>query len=136
MQAGEVSVTHVYHASPSRAHTHMVVQITLGEEGFFRSPQQLYTQGVPQFKYNPTGTPSNVKPGWAGRIGQVGLPAPVLVILVFCLASFAANAKSDVITLGARMPCSISARLRAYTDWRSTACQFAPCIAYPPPTGR
>lgn len=119
-------VRHVYHASPSWWHTHTVVQITLGEEGFFRSPQQLYTQGVPPFKYNPTGTPSNVKPGWAGRVGQVGLLAPVLsslVIFVSCLASFAAHAKSGVVTMGARMPFSIQFKcVHSPIGARSTSC--------------
>jgi hypothetical protein len=39
-------------------------QITVGEEGFF-------VDGSPYVKYNPSGTPSNVLPGWSGRVGQV-----------------------------------------------------------------
>ena len=38
-------------------------QITTGEEGFFN-------KGTPYTNYNPFGTPSNVKPGWSGIIGQ------------------------------------------------------------------
>ncbi len=43
----------------------LAAQITFGEEGFF-------LQGTDYAKkYNPFGTPSNVLPGWAGRVGQV-----------------------------------------------------------------
>ncbi len=37
--------------------------MTLGEEGFF-------LHDTPYARYNPFGTPSNVLPGWSGRVGQ------------------------------------------------------------------
>jgi len=40
-----------------------LAQITTGEEGFFK-------KGTPYTDYDPFGTPSNVKPGWSGIIGQ------------------------------------------------------------------
>lgn len=45
-------------------HVLPLVQITVGEEGFFLI-------GTKYTTYNPTGTPSNVTPGWGGRVGQV-----------------------------------------------------------------
>lgn len=41
-----------------------VLQITVGEEGFF-------VEGSAFEEFNPFGVPDNVTPGWAGRIGQV-----------------------------------------------------------------